>query len=161
MLHVDGTMLHHKLSRKYYWPNMINEIKTICKACKSCQTAKVRRQNLSAAFEQAGKENLLAYDIDFYGHTHDDVLVTLDLFTREVSLWFLPDRKMEGVAKALLSGIIFQKGVPLLFVNDEAKEFVDGLVHSVMNRYVGIMQITTGGIALDPTQMLNVSCSSI
>ena len=78
---------------------MINEIKTICKACKSCQTAKVRRQNLSAAFEQAGKENLLAYDIDFYGHTHDDVLVTLDLFTREVSLWFLPDRKIEGVAK--------------------------------------------------------------
>ena len=88
-------------------------------------------------------------------------MVTLDLFTREVSLWFLPDRKMEGEAKALLSGIIFQKGVPLLFVNDEAKEFVDGLVYSVMNRYVGIMQITTGGIALDPTQTLNVSCSSI
>ena len=32
MLHVDGTILHHKFSRKYYWPNMINEIKTICKA---------------------------------------------------------------------------------------------------------------------------------
>jgi len=74
---------------------MINEIKTICKACKSCQTAKVRRQHLSAAFEI--------------------------------------------------------EQVPLLFVNDEAKEFVDGLVHSVMNRYVGIMQITTGGIALDLT----------
>ena len=85
------------------------------------------------------------YDIDFYGHIHGDVLVALDLGTREVSLRFLPDRKIEL----------------LLFVNDEAKEFVDGLVHSVMNRYVGIMQITTGGIALDPTQMLNVSCSSI
>ena len=72
-------------------------------------------------------------------------MVALDLGTREVSLRFLPDRKIEL----------------LLFVNDEAKEFVDGLVHSVMNRYVGIMQITTGGIALDPTQMLNVSCSSI
>ncbi len=88
-------------------------------------------------------------------------MVTLDLFTREVSLWFLPDRKMEVVAKALLSGIIFQKGVPLLFVNDETEEFVDGVVHSVMNRYVGIMQIATGGITLDPTQTLNVSCSSI
>jgi hypothetical protein len=97
--------------------------------------------------KQAGKENLFVYDIDFYGHTHGDVLVALDLGTREVSLKFLPDRKMERV--------------PLTFVNDEAKEFVDGLVHSVMNRYVGIMQITTGGIALDPTQTLNVSCSSI
>jgi hypothetical protein len=64
--------------------------------------------------------------------------------SREVSLCFLPDKKMEGVAKALLSGLIFQKGVPLIFVNDEAKEFVDGVVHS-MHRYLGIKQITTGG----------------
>ena len=47
---------------------------------------------------------------------------------------------MEGVAKAL---IIFQKGVPLIFVNDEAQEFVGGVVHR-MNRYLGIKQITTG-----------------
>jgi hypothetical protein len=51
---------------------------------------------------------------------------------------------MEGVTRALLSGLIFQKGVPLLFVNDEAKEFVDGTVHA-MNQYLGIEQITTGG----------------
>ncbi len=103
---------------------------------------------MSAAFEQAEKENLplprQSYGIDVYGHTHGDTLVALDLCTREVSLWFLPDRKMEGVAKALLSGLIFQKGVPLIFVNDEAKECVDGVVHS-MNRYLGIKQITTGG----------------
>ena len=125
MLHVDGTRVHHELSRKYYWPNMIKQIKEICKACQSCQAAKVRRQQLSAAFEQADKEDLplprQAYGIDFYGHTHGEILVALDLCTREVSLWFLHDRKMEGVAKALLSGIIFQKGVPLIFVNDEAQ----------------------------------------
>ncbi len=50
---------------------------------------------------------LAKHGIDFYGHTHGDILVALDLCTREVSLWFLPNRKMEGVAKALLSGIIF------------------------------------------------------
>jgi hypothetical protein len=127
---------------------MANEIKVICKACQSCQTAKVRRQNLSAAFEQAEKEDLplprQAYGIDFYGHAHGEILVALDLCTREVSLWFLPDRKMKGVTKALLSGLIFQKGAPFIFVNDEAKEFVDGVVHS-MNRYLGVKQITTGG----------------
>jgi transposase InsO family protein len=148
MLHESGRRVHHELVRKYYWPNMANEIKIICKACKSCQASKVRRQHLSAAFELAAKEDLplprQAYGIDFYGHTHGEILVALDLCTREVSLWFLPDRKMEGVAKALLSGLIFQKGVPLIFVNDEAKEFVDGAVDS-MNRYLGIKQITTGG----------------
>jgi hypothetical protein len=51
-------------------------------------------------------------------------------------LWLLPDRKMEDVTRALLSGLIFQKVVPLLFLNDEAKEFVDGTVQA-MNRYLG------------------------
>ena len=88
MLHVDGIRVHHKLSRNFYWPNMIKQIKMICKACKPCQTAKVRRQQLSAAFafEQADKEDLPPPSIDFYGHTHGDILVALDLFTREPSL---------------------------------------------------------------------------
>jgi hypothetical protein len=93
MLHVDGTRVHHELSRKFYWPNMIKEIKDICKACKLCQTAKVRRQHLSAAFEVAAKEDLplprQAYGIDFYGHTHGEILVALDLCTREVSLYMV------------------------------------------------------------------------
>ena len=58
MLHVDGTRVHHEFSRKYYWPNMVKQIKAICKACQQCQAAKVRRQQLSAAFEQADKEDL-------------------------------------------------------------------------------------------------------
>ena len=91
MLHVDGTRrVHHELSRKSYWPNMVKQIKSICTACRQCQAAKVRRQQLSAAFEQAEKEELplprQAYGIDFYGHTPGEILVAIDLCTREVSL---------------------------------------------------------------------------
>ncbi len=42
LLHESGRRIHHELVRKYYWPNMANQIKAICKACQSCQTAKVR-----------------------------------------------------------------------------------------------------------------------
>jgi hypothetical protein len=69
----------------------------ICKACKSCQTAKVQRQQLSAGFEQAHKEDLSPPSIDFYGHTHGDILVAIDLFTREPSFRFLPNRKMTSL----------------------------------------------------------------
>jgi transposase InsO family protein len=148
MLHQSGARVNYELSRKYIWPNMVREIKSICKACHICQLSKVRRQNLSADFEQADKDDIplprQAYGIDFYGHAKGEILVAIDLCTREVMLWFLHDRKMEGVTRALLSGLIFQKGVPLLFVNDEAKEFVDGTVHA-MNQYLGIEQVTTGG----------------
>ena len=81
MLHVDRPTVYH-------------ELKMICKACEPCQTAKVQRQQLSAGFEQAHKEDLSPPSIDFYGHTHGDILVEIDLFIGEPSLWFLPYRKM-------------------------------------------------------------------
>jgi hypothetical protein len=78
--------------------------------------------------------------MDFYGHAKGEISVAIDLCTREVSLRFLTDLVAR---RALLSGLIFQKGVPLLFLNNEAREFVGGTVHA-MNQYLGIKQITTG-----------------
>ncbi len=83
-----------------------------------------------------------AYGIDFYGHEKGEILVAIDLCTREATLWFLPDRKQENVARAIMTGLILQKGVPLRFRNDEASELVKGVVAS-MNRYLGISQVTT------------------
>jgi hypothetical protein len=74
--------------------------------------------------------------------TNLPTVVAVELCTREVSLWFLPDRKQENVARALLTGLILQKIVPLIFRNDGASEFVKGVVAS-MNRYLGITQVTT------------------
>ncbi len=74
-----------------------------------------------------------AYGIDFYGHEQGEILVAIDLCTREATLWFRTNRKHDNVARALPTGLIFQKGVSLSFHNDAA-----------MNRYLGIQQITTG-----------------
>jgi hypothetical protein len=60
-----------------------------------------------------------AYGIDFYGHEKGEILVAVDLFTREATLWFLPNRKQENVARSSMTGLILQKGVPLTFRNDE------------------------------------------
>jgi transposase InsO family protein len=85
-----------------------------------------------------------AYGIDFYGRAKGEILVAVDLCTREAMLWFLSNnRKQDNVARALLTGLIFQKGVPLTSHNDEAAELVEGTV-AAMNSYLGIQQITTG-----------------
>jgi hypothetical protein len=74
MLHQNGTRVNYELSRKYIWPNMARDIKVICKAFQTCQNSKVRRQNLSAEFEQADKDNTplprQVYGIDFYRPLH-------------------------------------------------------------------------------------------
>ncbi len=47
-------------------------------------------------------------------------------------------------SSALLSGLVFVKGVPLEFRSDNAPELMSGLV-AAMNHYLGVEQITTGG----------------
>jgi hypothetical protein len=146
MLHVKGNRVHHELSRSYFWPNMAEQIKALCNACIVCKQASIQRKNLSSTFRQADHKDMplprQAYGIGFYGHEKGKILVAVDLCTREVSLWFLPNHKQENVARALLTGLILQKDVPLIFRNDEASEFVKGVAAS-MNRYLGISQVTT------------------
>ncbi len=58
---------------------MVRKIKIICKACQTCEKGKVRRQNLSAEFEQTDKDDIplprQAYGIDFYGQAKGEILV--------------------------------------------------------------------------------------
>ena len=158
LIHQKGLRVFHDLSQKYFWRNpplegepqttMEIDIKNICRTCDVCVKNSVQRKRLKAEFTQADEDHLplprQSYGIDFYGHHDGEILVALDLCTKEVLLWFLPNRRQENVAKSLLSGLIFQKGVPLLFRNDEAKEFVQGVVDA-MNSYLGIDTITTAG----------------
>ncbi len=106
-------------------------------------------QRLSLEFAEADANQLplprQKYDIDFHGHAKGKILVAIDLVTREVCLWLLPNPKQENVSRALLSGLVFVvKGVPLEFRSDNAPELMSGLV-AAMNRYLGVEQITTGG----------------
>ena len=92
-------------------------------ACRQCQLAQIRRKHLAVEFEHS-KSMLLPrqqYGIDFYGRANGDVLVAIDLCTREVILWFTKSRSQDVVTRCLLTGLIFQKGVPLCFRSDAAK----------------------------------------
>jgi hypothetical protein len=68
-----------------------------------------------------------AYGIDFYGPEQGEFLVAVDLCTREAAtIRFLTNRKQNNIARALITGLILQKVVPLSFRNDEAPEFFRG-----------------------------------
>jgi hypothetical protein len=109
---------------------MSSQIMSICSACPTCQQGQVRRQNLFAEFRQADIKDLpmprQAYGIDFYGHEQGEILVAVDLCTREAILWFLTNRKQENVARALLTGLVLQKGVPLSFRNVKHRNLSKG-----------------------------------
>ena len=91
-------------------------IKRIVMSCHDCQVSRMRLQRLSLEFAEADANQLplprQKYGIDFHGHAKGEILVAIDLVTREVCLWLLPNRKQENVSRALLSGLVFVKGVP-------------------------------------------------
>jgi transposase InsO family protein len=127
---------------------MEKDIKDAWKACAKCAAAQIRRRRLPATFRQAEEDGMPMprqnYGIGLYDHEQGEILAAIDLCAREVLLWFLKDRKQDHVAKALLTGLTFQTGAPLAFRNDEASEFVKGVV-SAMNRHLGVDNVTTGG----------------
>ena len=147
-LHQGHLRVYSILKTLYYWPNMPRDIAQICKACTLCKQNAVRRAHLSTKFETRKLENLpmprQSYGIDFYGVPKGEILVIVDLCTRETTLAFMTSRNQDKVARALLSQIIFSRGVPTTLRSDSAPELVAGWVGDI-NAYLGINQVRTGG----------------
>ena len=84
------------------------------------------------------------YGVDFYGLQNGEILVVVDLFTRETILIFLRNRNQDNVAKSILKNIIFQRGVPTSLRTDNAPELssITGAISSIC-KYLNIKQIRT------------------
>ena len=99
-------------------------------------------------FNPASQKELLLprqrYGIDFYGVHNSEILVMVNLFSRETMLEFLPNRKMERVCQAIMKRIIFSRGVPDVICSDNAPELMQGIVRQVC-QYLDITQMVTGG----------------
>ncbi len=131
--HLD---IHHQHYRKvqkllraiYYWPSMDSCIEKVCKQCPVCEVAKVRRQKLQFQAPQAHSKPRQHYGIDFYGIYDGEILVIVDLFTKETILECLPSRKQETVVQTLMRRVIFERGVPFSIRSDNTPELMQGIV---------------------------------
>ncbi len=129
---------------------MSKSIEKICTACRTCIRSSVRRRQLKAKFDQNAPPSTMLprqdYGIDFYGVYKGEILVIVDLFTRETILTHLNNRTQDNVAKAMIRNIIFQRGVPRSLRTDNAPELssLTGAV-SAIYEYLKIDQIRTGG----------------
>jgi hypothetical protein len=86
------------------------------------------------------------YGIDFYGVYKGEIMLIVDLFTRETILTHLNNRTQDGVAFTILKHIIFQRGVPRSLRTDNAPELssLTGAVSSICE-YLKIDQVRMGG----------------
>ncbi len=75
---------------------MHDSIERLCTACQTCITVSVRRKQLKAKFDPNAPPSTMIprqdYGIDFYGIFKGEILVMVDLFTRETILAHLNTR---------------------------------------------------------------------
>jgi hypothetical protein len=151
--HQNHLKVLHVLKATYYWPNMAKDIERWCTSCSTCATATVRRKHLKTKFAkfdltspQATMGPRQHYGIDFYGLNQGEILVIVDLFTRETILVYLRNRNQDNVAKTIIKNIIVQREIPLSLRTDNAPELsssVTGAVSAIC-KYLNIKQIRTG-----------------
>jgi hypothetical protein len=105
LLHVGPERVARALTKRYYyyWHKMNDLIKRIVMSyLHDCQVSRMRLQTLSLEFAEADANQLplprQKYGIDFHGHAKGEILAAIDLVTREVCLWLLPNRKQENVS---------------------------------------------------------------
>ncbi len=88
---------------------MAKDIEAYCVACPTCATASVRRRHLKTRFDIAAPQSSMSprlhYGVDFYGINGAEILVVVDLFTRETILIYLTSRNQDKVAKAQIKNI--------------------------------------------------------
>jgi transposase InsO family protein len=148
ILHLGYPKVREILKKLYFWPKMDEKIETVVRDCVKCLENTVRRRHLASHFDSRSKTKMHyprhSYGIDFYGVANGEILTAVDLCTREVLFWWLPDRQQSRVANALITGLIFQRGVPVCLRSDNAPELMQGVVRDI-NLYLNIQQITTGG----------------
>jgi len=146
--HQNHSKVYKLLSPLYYWPSMTKDIEDTCKACELCLAGKMRREKLQSLFDVNAPLSRAAprqhYGIDFYGLMSGEILIMVDLFTRETLLQWLPSREQSNVARTILRRIIFERGVPISLRSDNAPELMKGIVHKIC-AYLNIQQIVTGG----------------
>jgi transposase InsO family protein len=127
--------LHHgwkktltTLRNTFAWKGMSSQVKRVVESCVECAQTRGRR-NLAHEFSSVIHDGpRRAYSFDFYGVAksqagHHWILTVMDLCSREVL--FIPcfTRTAEELVRNLLHHVVYVKGVPELFMSDEAKEF--------------------------------------
>jgi hypothetical protein len=92
----------HVLKALFYWPGMSAHAERIGTACQTCLAASVRRKHLKATFDAIAPQSKAMsrqnYGIYFYGVFKGEIMVIVDLFTRETIILSKGSGKGQGKA---------------------------------------------------------------
>jgi hypothetical protein len=115
--HQNNQKVTHILKPMYYWAGMDRDIERYLSECEICRRGTIRWRHLKMIFDaNAPSSKSLPrqhYGLDLNGVHKDEILVIVDLFSREVIIEHVTSRSQLNVASVLLKHVILSRGVPL------------------------------------------------
>ena len=136
--HLAFLRTYFRIRDKFYWPEMLKDIKTYCRSCEACalQRRVVKRTFLhpleiaTAPFEVIG--------MDFLGPIKPEslsgnkyVLVMTDSFSKWTEVVALPNQTAETTCRALMDRIVLYHGPPKIIITDRGSNFTSRLFNSL------------------------------
>ncbi|PIO59369.1 integrase core domain protein [Teladorsagia circumcincta] len=132
-----------KISRKYFWPHMAEDIFSLVRACDSCQRKRSNMANQEALIPVVSGAIFDKVYVDLTGPLHTSeagnkyILAMIDHFSKYVIAAPLPDCTAVTVAQAIVSECILKYGVMTQLISDNASYF-KGEVMTEIGRFLRI-----------------------
>ena len=137
--HVGVTQTWKRLNRRFWWPNMFQDIYNYVGSCVTCNTARARgKQNrvpLQKNIAARGPFDVWAVDTagpfkrSVVGNAH--MVVFVCLYTKWVEAFAVPDIESNTILKYLVNEIICRYGAPRVLLSDRGTSLISSLAEMV------------------------------
>ena len=123
-----------RISKRFYWPGMAQDVLQYCRACIQCQTRKTIPNKpaglmmyiqVDQPFEKVGIDLLGPFPVSRYGNKY--IIVAVDYLTKWVETAAIPNGTAEEVARFFVESIVFRHGAPQTLISDRGKCFIADL----------------------------------
>lgn len=138
----------HKISSRYYWDNMSQDIMNYVKKCYRCQMhgKKTLKEELYPVAVSAKPFDRVALDVKHVqtsrsGHRY--IIAAIDYLTKYVEARPLRFQNASEIALFVYEDIICRHGCPTIMVSDNGKPFLSDLIRQVCRNYNIIHKTTT------------------
>ena len=136
--HLAFLRTYLRVRDKYYWPNMVSDIK---KYCMSCEVCALQRKVVTRAFLHPLEIATAPFEVigmDFLGPIKPEslngnkyVLVMTDAFSKWTEVVALSNQTAETTCRALMDKIVLYHGPPKVIITDRGSNFTSRLFNNL------------------------------
>jgi transposase InsO family protein len=136
--HAGIRRMINNIKRKYYWPELEQEVRNFVRKCSKCQHMKYSRENrepmqitstATAALEKIFLDVVGPLETDVDGFTY--ILTIQCELSKYIEAYPLRNKDTVSVARALVNNFILRYGIPKVIATDRGTEFTSSTFKEV------------------------------